>query len=172
MNSRHRTIAALLGLAVMLPACALADAPGAVARSASKTDAMTRAVAKPNGSGVDVQYALEGAPGIGRNTAVTLRFDGVTDPAGGSARFSADAGLALSGAGTVALPTGAVTSVTVQAGPAREGIAYLHVFTTQHGVTSATSVPIRVGKTEPAMRSTGEVRKTPAGEAVISMPAR
>lgn len=164
MQRRHCSSAILLGLALVLPACALADPPAPAG--------MTRAVKKPNGSGIDVQYAVDGSPQIGRNTAVTLRFDGITDPAGGSVRFSADAGLTLTGAGSVPLPVGVVTTVTVQAAPASEGIAYLNVFTTQNGVTSATSVPIRVGKSDPSMRSNGDARKTPAGEAVISMPVR
>lgn len=172
MNRRQCSSAMLLGVAFILPSCALADAPAPAAKSTPKPAAMMSAVKKPNGSGIDVQYAVDGSPQIGRNTAVTLRFDGVTDPAGGSVRFSADGGLVLTGATSVPLPAGATTTVVVQAAPSGEGIAYLNVFTTQNGVTSATSVPIRVGKSDPTLRSNGEVRKTPAGEAVISMPVR
>lgn len=171
MPSRHprsSLLIVLLGLAGVLPACAQADAPV----TGAKSPAMTRAVKKPNGAGIDVQYAVDGTPEIGRATTVTLRFDGITDPAGGSVRFSADAGLTLAGAAAAALPAGTATAVTVQVTPASDGIAYLNVFTTQHGVTSATSVPIGVGKAVPALRSSGELKKTPAGEPVISMPAR
>lgn len=170
---RHRHSSAIvLGLSLLLSSCAFADAPGAAAHAAPQQRAMTRAVAKPNGSAIDVQYVVEGSPQIGRRTAVTLRFDGITDPAGGSVRFGADPGLALTAEGRVPLPVGAVTTVTVHVVPGSEGIAYLHVFTAQNGATSAISVPIRVGKTAPALRSSGDLRKTPSGEAVISMPAR
>lgn len=176
MHCRYRSSALLLGLAFVLPSCVQADAsgPGAspVATAAQSQPAMTRALKKANGSGIDVQYAVVGAPQVARMTAVTLRLDGVTDPAGGHVRFSADPGLTLSRADAVPLPTGVVTTVTIQATPASEGIVYLHVFTTQRGVTTATSVPIQVGQTGPAMRSAGEMQKAPTGDAVISMPVR
>ncbi|MET0209747.1 MAG: hypothetical protein ABW220_11950 [Burkholderiaceae bacterium] len=173
MNTRCTPGVALLLLALAAaPAAAIADAPGPVVKVAPKPLAMIRAAKKPNGSGVDLQYVLEGTPRAGQDTAVTLRIDGVTDPAGALVRFTADAGLTLTGAADLRAPAGEVTTLTVQARPANDGVAYLNVFTTQNGVTSATSIPVAVGKGTPTMRSTGDLRKTPAGEPVISMPAR
>lgn len=172
MKTRRGASVVILALAFAAPPAVLADAPGPAAKPAPKQVAMTRAAKKANGSGVDVQYAVDGLPQVGRNTAVTIRIDGVTDPAGATVRFTADAGLALSGAAEVRAPAGTVTTVTVQAAPGSEGIAYLNVFTTQNGATSATSIPVQVGKGVPTMGTSGELKKTPAGEPVISMPAR
>ena len=119
-----------------------------------------------------MQYSIAETPRVGRPTAVLIQFGDTTDPAGGSARFTGDSGLALADASEVRLPPGEVTTVTVQATPPAEGIAYLNVFTTQNGVTSVTSIPIRVGTAAAKLRAGGELRKMPAGDAVISMPAR
>ena len=82
-------------------------------------------------------------------------------------------GLTLAGADEVRLPCrpGDDSHRHVRR-PASEGIAYLNVFTTQNGVTSATSIPVRVGGAAPKLPRAGELQKTPAGDAVISMPAR
>ena len=172
MNPCRLSAATLLMAVLVLPAAAMADAPGPTVKVAPKPHAMVRAAKKSNGSGVDVQYVVDGVPKIGQNTSVTLRFGDVTDPSGASVRFTADAGLALTGASDVQLPAGQVTTVTLQVVPSGDGVAYLNVFATQNGVTSATSIPVQVGKGAPSMRSNGDLRKTPAGEPVISMPAR
>ncbi len=58
----------------------------------------------------------------------------------------------------------------VQATPTSEGIAYVNVFTTQNGVTSVTSIPLRAGTAAAKLRPGGDLKKVPAGESVISMP--
>lgn len=164
---RHsvRPLAALvLALAVPLLSCA-----GAPSKPATMTSA---AAQKSNGSGIGVRFAVNGTPQVGRNVAITLRFDNVRDAEGASVSLTADPGLTLAGAGVQRLPAGETTTLTVQVTPGGEGLAYLNVFTTQNGATSATSIPIQVGKSALTMRSSGKLQKTPAGEAVISLPAR
>ena len=174
MNIRRSSSVTFLALTLAVPLAASADAPPGpgIAKTSSRQATMTQAAKKPNGSGVDVQYTVDGSPQVGRNTTVTIRFDGVVDPAGAGVRLSADPGLTLSGSADLRLPAGEATTITVQVAPGAEGISYLNVFTTQNGLTSATSIPVRVGKVAPTMRSSGDLKKTPAGEPVISMPVR
>ncbi|MEJ8845715.1 hypothetical protein [Variovorax rhizosphaerae] len=176
MKSCNWRATTVLVLALLAPGITFADVP---TRSNAKVEAdtgvkrkMTRAVKKKNGSGVDVQYSVDGSVGVGQAATVEIQFDGITDPAGGSARFSADAGLTLAGAGDLQLPPGQTTTVTLRATPGSEGIAYVNVFTTQNGLSSAISIPVQVGASAPKLRSAGELQKQPTGEAVISMPAR
>ncbi len=162
-----------LALALLAPAITFADVQ-AKAEEAGTTAkrALTRAAVKKSGSGVDVQYSVDDSVNVGQGAAVVIQFGNISDPAGGSARFTADAGLTLVGADELRLPAGQTTTVTVRATPASEGIAYINVFTTQNGMSSATSIPVRVGGATPKLRSAGELQKLPAGDAVISMPAR
>jgi len=172
MKFSNRCGAALLALAVMAPVVTLADVLPKAGDGATLQRGMTRAVKKPNGSGVDVQYSVDDSVKIGQAATVVIQFGGISDPAGGSARFTADAGLTLAGADELRLPAGQSTTVTVRATPDSEGVAYINVFTTQNGLTSATSIPVRVGTAAPKLRSAGEVQKQSSGDAVISMPAR
>jgi hypothetical protein len=172
MNLCGRPGVAVLSLALLTPFASLADVPTNVPGSSASSRVMSRTVRKPNGSGVDVQYSIEESARVGHATPVVIQFGGVTDPTGGSARFTADSGLTLSGADELRLPAGETTSVTLQATPTSEGIAYVNVFTTQNGVTSVTSIPLRAGTAAAKLRPGGELKKVPAGESVISMPAR
>ncbi|MEJ8826360.1 hypothetical protein WKW80_30785 [Variovorax humicola] len=174
MNLSSKSGAAALALALMAPAVAFADAQTKAEGPSAAPRAMARAVKKPNGSGVDVQYSVDDSVRIGQAATVVIQFGAISDPAGGSARFTADPGLTLAGADEIRLPTGQTTTVTLRATPGSDGIAYVNVFTTQNGLTSATSIPVRVGAAaaSPKLRSAGELQKLPAGDAVISMPAR
>ncbi|RZL87668.1 MAG: hypothetical protein EOP82_25640 [Variovorax sp.] len=128
---------------------------------------------KANGSGISVQYRVDGTPEAGRAVPVVLSFDGVTDPAGATLRLTADGGLTLgSEASTRTLPAGEATTVTVQVVPAATGVGYLNVFTAQHGATSVTSVPVRVGKAPSALPASGELKQTPDGDKILPMPVK
>jgi len=164
--------ATLLVLALMAPGFTFAETATNAGGVAAVKRKLTHAPKKKNGSGVDVQYAVDDTVKVGQAATVVIQFEDITDPAGGSARFTADAGLTLVGADELRLPAGQTTTVTVRATPASEGIAYINVFTTQNGTTSATSIPVRVGEAAPKLRSTGELQKLPAGDSVISMPSR
>jgi hypothetical protein len=158
-----------------LSAPVLADGVPGVrhAKSTSHREApMTTAARKPNDSGVTLQYRLDAVPQVGRGTPVVLQFSGVTDPEGATVRFSTDAGLTVSGSDTLTLPAGKRTSATVTVISEGEGRTYLNVFITQRGAMSAISIPIQTGTAAPVLKSSGELKSTPDGEGIISMPAK
>jgi hypothetical protein len=170
------TTAACLAL-VTLSMPVLADGvPGArsAKHSASQQRAapMTTAARKPNDSGVTVQYRVDATPQIGRGTPVVLQFDGVSGADGASVRLSADPGLTISGSDTLALPAGKRTTTTVTVVSDRDGLTYLNVFITQGSAMSAISIPIQTGTAAPVLKSNGELKSTPDGENIISMPAK
>lgn len=166
----HRSLAAIVVASLAMGASLQACADSKPERSGPK---MTAAAAKSNGSGVSVQYRVDGTPQVGSAVSVVLSFDGITDSAGASARLTAEGGLSLIGAGgTQPLPAGETTTLTVQVVPSAEGIGYLHVFTTQRGATSATSVPVQVGKTPAALPASGTLKETPEGDKIRAMPVK
>lgn len=132
---------------------------------------MTMAARKANDSGVALQYRVDGVAQVGRPIAVYLQFNGVTDQAGASVRFSTDAGLTLKGVDTLTLPVGQSTSATATLVSDREGLAYLNVFISQGGVTSAVSIPVQTGTAAPSMKPAGEMKSSADGEKIISLPA-
>ncbi len=133
---------------------------------------MTTAPQKPGSSGVKLQYRLEATPQVGRATPVVLQFEGVTDADGAMVRLSADRGLTLQGSSTLKLPTGKRTTATVVVVSETEGLAYLNVFISQGGASSAVSVPVQTGTAAPSLKSTGEMKATPNGESIITMPVK
>ncbi|MEJ7687135.1 MAG: hypothetical protein WKG52_09170 [Variovorax sp.] len=128
---------------------------------------------KANGSGISVEYRIDAAPQAGRATAIVLSFTGVTDPAGASVRLAGDGGLSLgAAAGSRTLRANETTALTVDVVPAADGIGYLHVFTTQYGATTATSIPVQVGKAPAAMPASGALKQGIDGEKILSMPVK
>lgn len=133
------------------------------------------AAAKHNGSGIRLDYSVPTAMLPGRTGSVQLRFGGVTGddarvewraPAGGSVS-SAVHGTATS----VALPRGQATTLFLDVTPAADGMAYLDVFTSQGGRTSAQSVPLKVGSGAVVLKRDGAAQTMPSGEKVISLPS-
>ena len=178
MNTRLTPMmaAACLALAT-LPAPASADGEPATRNTkhpALHRDAapMTTAPQKPGRSGVKLQYRLEATPQVGRATPIVLQFEGVTDADGATVRLSADRGLTLQGNTTLTLPAGKRTTATVVVVSETEGLAYLNVFISQGGASSAVSVPVQAGTVAPALKSTGEMKSTPTGENIITMPVK
>ncbi len=165
--------ALVAALSLSAPLLACADGAGQAANSKATRLPMTANPSKANSSGVDVQYRIGGTPEAGRPTSVALSLGGITDPAGATLRLVADGGLTLRGApASYALPAGQTTDLTVEVTPAAAGVAYLHVFTTQHGVTGATSIPVQVGKAPSTLPSAGELKQSPSGEKILSMPVK
>ncbi len=177
MNSMRsgwaRIVLATLAMSASLQACAESGARLTVTRSDNARAALTAAPMKMNGSGITMQYRIDTTPQAGRATPVVLKFNGVTDSVGASVRLSADSGLTLEGAETPrALPAGEITTWTVTVVPAADGIRYLHVLTTQNGATSATSIAIQVGKAPANLPSSSELKQSPSGEKILSMPVK
>jgi hypothetical protein len=164
----------VLPLAAAIAALALSAFAPQAASAGEKPGPMTQAPMKSNGSGVAVAWRIEGKAALGAPLTVRLELSGITDPAGASVRLVAADGLSLAASvepnATLAGPAG---SLAVGVVPGREGIGYLHVFTTQYGRTSAISVPVPVGQTPRSLRSQlGEARQTPGGEKILSMPVK
>ena len=132
----------------------------------------TTAVQKPGGSGVKLQYRLDATPQVGRATPIVLQFERVTEADGATVRLSADRGLTLQGSSTLALPKGKRTTATVFVVSEGEGLAYLNVFITQGGASSAIAIPVQTGTAAPALKSTGEIKPVPGGDSIITMPVK
>lgn len=162
--------------AVVVLACALALGLPLYACAGTKAGgggAMTTAPMKANGSGVAVEYRVDGTPAAASVVSVLLNFAGITDPAGATVWLTVDGGLSLApGDTTRTLPAGQVGTWTVDVVPGAAGIGYLHVFTTQYGATSATSVPVQVGKAPAAMSSGSDLKATPGGDKIRAMPVK
>ncbi|MDM0026777.1 hypothetical protein [Variovorax saccharolyticus] len=157
-------IAAALACVLALTAAQVASAAGA---------AMVTAPMKGSGAGVGVQYRVDGTPEVGRPVSVLLSFDGITDPAGASVRLSTQGGLSLVGTeSTRSLPTAQTSTWTVQVVPAADGLGYLNVFTTQGGATSATSVPVPVGKPSAALPASQDLKRSADGEKILPMQVK
>ncbi len=179
--SKHRaeTPAIALGAIAlaMLSPLASADAPAADSTSKVKKTphglaAMKVAPQKPNGSGIVVRYRLEGTPQAGRPVPVALALERIVG-ADASVRFETDPGLRFAGdADARALSRGRTAALTVDVVPGGEGISYLHVFTTQDGITSVASIPVSVGKGGAALPPVGELKPSADGDKIISMPVK
>ena len=167
---------AAVTLAIVAPR-AVADAPPAndavvVKKKVNVDRRMTLAPQKPNGSGIVVRYRLEGTPAAGRTLAVDLALERIVGN-DASVRFEADRGLRLpAGAAARQLTAGQKAALTVDVVPDAEGISYLHVFTTQDGITSVVSIPVSVGKAGATLPAIGDLKPTPDGDKIISMPVR
>ena len=164
----------LLAVALVTPACADGTGSGSARQVGASSPSALKAVAprKANGSGIEVQFRIDGTPRLGEALPVTLSFVGITDSAGASVRFTADAGLSLPAAYLSRLPLAAgqpVPTMTVPVTPTADGLAYLNVFTAQGGTTSANSVPIQVGRPA-AAKAAGELKSTPSGDKILIVP--
>lgn len=172
---RSAFVATLLCVAVALPACAgasqpvPADPPSVIAQRPAMVPVAPR---KANGSGIEVQYRIEGVARLGEALPIALSFHGISDPAGASVRFTVDAGLTLppAYASELALQGGpAAPTMTVPVTPTAEGLAYLHVFATQNGATSVSSVAVQVGKAV-SLKLRGDLKSTPSGDRILTIP--
>lgn len=135
----------------------------------------TLAASKHNGSGIRLRYSVPAQLQPGQVARVQLQFSGVSadgasvdlrPPQG--ARLTRADGSAL---GTLALTRDQATTLDVLLTPAGDGMQTLDVFTSQAGRRSAQSVPLKVGTGAAALKASGAVKSTPAGERVISLPS-
>lgn len=133
---------------------------------------MKAAPMKSNGSGVLVRYRVDATSiEAGRPVPIVLSFENVTDPAGATVRLSTDGGLSLGATvATHVLPPGTATTLTVEVVPAGDAVGYLHVFTTQRGASSATSIAI--GKGASALPPSSDLKQTPGGDTIRQMPVK
>jgi hypothetical protein len=175
MNFRSNPSLAIvcLVLAAAVPAMVLASGGPSSPKGGEQGAAVPPRTAgqKPGGSGVVVQYQVGATPQPGQPTAVVLQFDGVTAPDGATVQLTPDSGLSLQGSATLTLPQGRSTA-TVRVASERQGLAYLNLFISQSGASSVVSIPIQTGGSAPALKSTGELKTTPDGERIITLPVK
>ncbi|MDM0010809.1 hypothetical protein QTH87_00020 [Variovorax sp. J22P168] len=161
----------LLGAAPVARSTESTAAPG----KAGPAGAVIRtAPMKAGGSGVVVQYQLDDAPAGGATVPVVLVFGNISDPDGATVRLSVDGGLSLAPGGETVrrLPAGQAVSWTVELKAPAAGTGYLNVFTTQFGATSATSIPVQVGKAPAAMPASGSLKQGRDGEKILPMKVK
>jgi hypothetical protein len=164
---------AFLALAAVLPTTALAGGELSPPKERQlHAKPVHTAGQKPGSSGVVVQFELGATPQPGQPTPVVLQFDGVTAPEGATVRLSPDKGLNLQGAAMLTLPQARRSTATVLVVSERAGLAYLNLFIRQGGASSAISIPIQSGGLAPALKSTGELKTTPDGERIITLPVK
>lgn len=176
----NRTSRPLVSLVLLAAGAGLVPAALAGGDPTAKPTARTAAAgwvaapaAKHNGSGIRLGYRVPAGLQPGQATTVQLQFSAATaDDARAEWRMSGTAGaLAPSAASSVALTRGQPTTVSVAVTPAADGMAYLDVFTTQGGRTSAQSVPLKVGSGAVVLKRQGVAQTMPSGEKVISLPS-
>ena len=167
-------VALLLALSALESASADSAGSPAATKASGAKGTMKAAPMKANGSGVVVRFRVADAtPQVGKAISVELTFEGITDPSGAVLRLAGDGGVSLGSTEvTRTLPAGVATTLTVEVMLAAEGVGYLNVFTTQYGATSATSIPVQVGKAASALPASGDLKQTPGGEKILPMPVK
>jgi hypothetical protein len=160
------------GLAQAAPAHETTRAPE-LSRAGGDTTTFRTAPRKAKGSGATVDYRVE--PGATADAVrITLRIDGIADPAGASLRLVAEDGLAMAPgtAPTRTLPAGPTATVSVEVNRQGPAARYLNVFLTQHGITDAIS--IRASVEAPAKQATSQpaLKQTPEGERIAPLPVK
>lgn len=164
----HRTSLALLGLSITA-AGALASGPAAQAAQPSKATTFTTAAAKGNGSGVVLRYAVPQRIAVGETATVRLAFSGVSGADGATVEVTeAEGGRSLL---ATRLAQGERREVDLSVTGRSDGVQYLTVVTTQGDRSTVQQVPLAVGSGKRALKEHGTRQTTPAGEAVISLPA-
>lgn len=157
----------------VLAAAVVGGAWAAAAAAPATMGDWVRLPAKHNGSGVALSHRLPKQPlDVGQPATVELRFEGTP---GARVSLRAPAGVAVRLADGSALPEAMdipAGGMSVQVQPLAEGLHYLVVSTTRNGRRSVQAVPLKVGGAAPQLAHDGKVDTTPAGEAVISLPAR
>ena len=187
MKRRSSSVSSV-ALGVAIAGCSLlaatAHAEGSLA--ASRLAKRQAAVAAPewtepmrtkaNGSGIKLRYAVPASLQPGQPAVVRVELSNVR---GADARLAwrapEGASVSVRGGGTVgsmALPVGQTTVVEFDVTPAADGMAYLDVFTSQGGRSTAQSLPLKVGSGQVLLKREGTVQTMPSGEKVISLPSQ
>jgi hypothetical protein len=161
-----KSLARLVVLTVSSTALMVAYASGA----SPSTDGFKALSAKQNGSGVEIDYRIEGGAVVGSPLTIVLK---TSSPADAQVALRAGEGLALGTSQAVLRSVaGQVTEHRVQVTPQREGRFYLYIESTANGRGSASAIAVQVGKTEVQRKPSGSVQSMPNGERVISVPAK
>lgn len=135
------------------------------------TEGFVMTHAKKPGSGVSLAYKVL-PTAVGAPATLTLRFTGVSAPAGARVSIAADTGLAVQGERAMTLAAGTAPELQLQVSAAADGVYFVNVTTEQAGRAHVTSVPITVGKGAVKLNKQGTVKPAAGGEPVVSLPAR
>jgi hypothetical protein len=127
--------------------------------------------AKKPGSGVSLAYKVSPVA-AGAPATLTLRFTGVSAPAGARVSIAADPGLAVQGERAMTLAAGTAQELQLQVSATADGVYFVNVTTEQAGRAHVTSVPVKVGKGAVKLNKQGTVKPAAGGEPVVSLPAR
>lgn len=162
---------ASLVIAASAPLAACAGAGESAVVKPKPASVMTPTPRKPGGSGMAVSYRVDGTVAGGVPVAVALEISGVVAD-GAQVRFGTDEGLRVTAGGELrSLPPGS-SQISLTVVPPATGTGYLHVFTTQNGATSATSIAFSAGADAAAKPAVDSLKNAPSGENIISMPVK
>lgn len=150
-----------------------------VGGGASASPWVAAVASKANGSGIRLHYRVAPAMQPGQPGSVELRFSGISE-SDARAEWRAPAGSVMtdsrggpaSASNSASLPAGQTTTVQLQVTPAADGRAWLDVFTSQGGRSSAQQIPLQVGSGTLLLKREGTVMTTPSGERIISLPSQ
>lgn len=157
--------------AATLLALALGVQAGGTSAPTALGPRLVTAPVKMNGSGVILQHSVAAASRAGETVSLLLVFSGVGSQ-GAIVKLQPEAGVTVdSPSPEWSLPAGR-SSWTVHVTPQATGTAYLNVFITQGGATTAASIPIQVGAPSKSLPPSGRLKETPGGEKMILMPVK
>lgn len=126
--------------------------------------------AHKRGSGVSVEAAAPKTLKAGETGTLTLKLGQVTAPEGASVEVRNPAtGQVLYSS---RLNRGESRTVNVDIGGASQGMQYLDIVTRQGTGASVQTVAVAVGGARPVLKREGQLKVSPNGEAVVSMPAQ
>ena len=173
MNAKMMIVGGCAALAVLLGTLVLpVQAAGRQAEAmAPDAEGFTMTKAKKPGSGVSLAYKVPPAS-AGTPVTLTLRFSGVSAPAGARVAVAAEPGLTVQGERSLTLAAGGEQEMRLQVSAASDGVYFVNVTTEQAGRAHVTSVPVTVGKGAVKLNKQGTLKAAAGGEPVVSLPAR
>ena len=166
----HRHPSTRLGaaaLCLLAASSVLASGMSAAAPAEGKPAAMPQG--KGNASGVLMRHTVPEKIALGESVTLKLQFSGVTDAEGATVEVRDPA--ARTTLLTTRLAQGEQKTVELPYTGRTDGMQFIVVTTTQAGRSTVQSVPLHVGSGKMNLKVEGQRQTTPAGEAVISLPA-
>jgi hypothetical protein len=134
---------------------------------------------KHNGSGVQLRYRIMGVPQVGQPLDIQIEFTASQDDANVSMRI--DKALSVQASNSwqktslgmdLPLSKSGKNAQTLQVIPSAEGTHFIRMRTSQNGRASMASIAVQVGPLAASQPTLGTLTTTPAGEKMITMPAK
>lgn len=166
----------MLTLAAAMAAPASADGIGSLRPALSfktasaSAEGLTPLAIGKIGSGVQLAYRLDGTPAVGAPLNIAVQLSSRADA---EVTLAADAGLGLQAPQQVLrVAAGGRIEQVLTVVPQSEGRFYLNLLVSSDGRGGTTGLAVQVGKGTPVLKPPGKVVVTPAGERIVSVPAR